>query len=98
MAEEKNNWPCLSRLTGQCSAPPVYVRPSQPAAPAPLPLQDGDVQEQPQHLGDASIRASQVAELDPLLNITKAERRRRPELRKILRDLHVQFGHQTNTT
>jgi hypothetical protein len=89
----------VSRLTGQCSAPPVYVRPSQPAAPAPLPLQDGDVQEQPQqHLGDASIRASQVAELDPLLNITKAERRRRPELRKILRDLHVQFGHQTNTT
>lgn len=98
MAEEKTTGR-VSRLTSQYSAPPVYVRPSQPAAPAPLPLQDGDVQEQPQqHLGDASFRASQVAELDPVLNITEAERRRRPELRKILRDLHVQLGHQANTT
>eukprot|EP00435_Cladocopium_sp_Y103_P037754 s1878_g10.t1 len=99
-----------AQLVGQYNAPPVYIRPHQPAVPElpalPAP-EHGEVQEAPQHpppLGDdASFRASQVAELDPVLNITEAERRRRwltisPEVRKILRDLHVQFGHPTNTT
>ena len=94
----------VSQLTSQYGAPPVYLRPSQPALPdvAPVPaLPDIDDQEPVQD--DASLRASQVVQLDPVLNITEGERRRRwltisPEIRKILRDLHVQFGHPTNTT
>lgn len=93
----------VSRLTDQLSAPPVYVRPDRPTQPE-LPQEVPELgDEQPAHLDDSSIRAAQVADLDPVLNITEAERRRRwltisPEVRKILRDLHVQFGHPTNTT
>ena len=52
---------------------------------------------------DSSHRAIMIDQLDPVLNMTESERRRRwldldPEIRKILRQLHVQFGHPTNTT
>ena len=93
----------VSRVTDQLSAPPVYVRPDRPTQPE-LPQEVPELgDEQPAHLDDSSIRAAQVADLDPILSITEAERRRRwltisPEARKILRDLHVQFGHPTNTT
>ena len=51
---------------------------------------------------DSSHRAIMIDQLDPVLNMTESERRRRwldldPEIRKILRQLHVQFGHPTNT-
>ena len=93
----------VSQLTDQYNAPPVYVRPDQPIQPEPVQEDDPGQEQPPQHLDDASLRAVQVADFDPVLNSTEAERRRRwltidPEIRKILRDLHVQFGHPTNTT
>ena len=93
----------VARPRSRYNAPPAHVRPCQPATPVPFPIQDGDAQGQPQqHFDDSSIRASQVAELDPIHNITEAEGRWRwltvsPDLRKIFRDLHVQFGHPTKT-
>ena len=47
--------------------------------------------------------AAQAAELDPVLNLTEQDRRRNwltvdADVRKTLRDLHVNFGHPTNVT
>ena len=52
---------------------------------------------------DASHRAIMAQQLDPILSLSEADRRKnwirlRPELRKCLRDLHVNFGHPTNVT
>ncbi|CAE7352234.1 RE2 [Symbiodinium sp. CCMP2456] len=51
----------------------------------------------------ASQRAIEAAKLDPILSVTEADRRKYwlrvdPDLRKCLRDLHVNFGHPTNVT
>ena len=94
----------VTQLVGQYAAPPVYVRPQLPLQPeVQQPLEDQQLLPDQPQLDDASVRAIQASALDPVLNITEAERRRRwltisPEIRKILRDLHVQFGHPTNTT
>ncbi|CAK8990843.1 unnamed protein product [Durusdinium trenchii] len=96
----------VAQLVGQYAAPPVYVRPDQPALALPdtnLPEEDQEAEPAVPPLDDASFRALQAAELDPILNITEGDRRRRwltisLEIRKILRDLHVQFGHPTNST
>eukprot|EP00435_Cladocopium_sp_Y103_P012495 s1884_g3.t1 len=91
----------MATLTDQFAAPPVYIRPSAPSQPAvpedeqlDIPIAPGD---------DASHRAAQAAELDPVLNMTEQDRRRNwlsvdPDLRKTLRDLHVNFGHPTTVT
>ena len=52
---------------------------------------------------DAAHRAIMADQLDPVLSMTEQDRRRRwleldPEIRRSLRQLHVQFGHPTNTT
>ena len=104
----------VSILTEQYAAPPVYIRPGtiNPVRPddqtdrtlaeligEPTPAEhlrvaaDGD---------DASHRAI-MAQLEPALSLTEQERRRHwldldPDIRKGLRQLHVQFGHPTNTT
>ena len=91
----------IATLRSQYNAPPVYVRPSQPSQPAvpeseqlDVPIASGD---------DSSFRAAQAAELDPVLNLTEQDRRRNwlavdADIRKTLRDLHVNFGHPTNVT
>ena len=91
----------IATLQSQFNAPPVYIRPSQPSQPAvpedeqlDVPIAPGD---------DSSFRAAQAAELDPVLNLTEQDRRRNwltvdADVRKTLRDLHVNFGHPTNVT
>eukprot|EP00435_Cladocopium_sp_Y103_P058473 s1160_g20.t1 len=79
-------------------APPVYVRPQGADAPQAV----GDLGDLPPD-DDASFRAQQAAVLDPILNQTEADRRHNwlqvdPEIRKLLRTLHVNFGHPTSTT
>ncbi|CAE7745994.1 RE1 [Symbiodinium sp. KB8] len=102
-----------SVLTDQSNAPPVYLPPDLQVQP-PVPIDDGDRilaelvgdYEPPATYApgdDTSARAIQTAELEPTLNIPEGERRRLwlqapPEVRKVLRDLHVQFGHPTTTT
>ena len=94
-----------SVLTDQFEAPPVYIRPDT-AEPAIDPgervlaelLDDPAAAED-----DAGYRAERVAELDPVLSTSEVQRRDRwmkvsPDLRKCLRDLHVNFGHPTNVT
>ena len=92
-------------LSNQYNAPPVYIRARDPVEPAAIEdVQDEGAEHDPeQPQDDASFRAQEAAKLDPILNITERERRRRwmeldPELRKVLRGLHVQFGHPTNVT
>ena len=51
---------------------------------------------------NSSSRAIQTANLDPVLNAPEADRRQRwlqvsADIRKVLRDLRVQFGLPTNT-
>ena len=95
--------------------PPVYLR---PRAPEPTVPDDEDDRTLAELIGeetpaydlpvagrgdDASHRAIMTQQLDPILSLTEAERRKqwirlRPELRKCLRDLHVNFGHPTNVT
>ena len=90
-----------SVLVPQYEAPPVYLRPGA------LPQRaEGDERTlgelaglEPEEQDDAGERARQTEQLEP----EQADRRRRwldvePRLRKVLRDLHVQFGHPTNTT
>ena len=79
-------------------APPVYVRPQGAEAPQPV----GELGDLPPD-DDSSFRAQQAAALDPILNQTEADRRHQwlqvdPEIRKLLRTLHVNFGHPTSTT
>ena len=90
----------VSSLTHQYGAPPVYIRPQEPVQPSD-PAEAAEVPVAPDD--DASIRAIQAANLDPVLNQTEQDRRRGwlsvdPDLRKTLRDLHVNFGHPTNVT
>lgn len=52
---------------------------------------------------DSSFRASKASELDPILSMGEGQRRYEwlqidAEIRKIIRDLHVQFGHPTAVT
>lgn len=79
-------------------APPVYVRPQGAEAPQTI----GELGDSPLD-DDAPFRAQQAATLDPILNQTEADRRHQwlqadPEIRKLLRTLHVNFGHPTSTT
>ena len=86
-------------LTDQYQAPPVYVRAD---ASGDLPA-IADADELPPGEDDQGARAQQVQELDPILNKSEGIRRAEwlevdAELRKVLRDLHVQFGHPTAAT
>ena len=54
-------------------------------------------------LGDHELRARVAAGLDPILSKPEAQRRQEwlqvdPDLRKVLRTLHVNFGHPTSST
>jgi len=90
----------VSTLTGQFQGPPVYLRPDA--------IGEDPLQHQPQPPGeldadDQDFRARQAQELDPILNQTESQRRQDwlqidPEIRKIVRDLHVNFGHPTSVT
>ena len=89
----------VATLGSNFGTPPVYIRPGQLEDPLPQEPQDDD--EAPQD--DHEFRAERAAALDPILNIGEGERRQQwlqidPEIRKILRDLHTNFGHCTNTT
>ena len=89
-------------LANQFGAPPVYLRPSQ--------LEQPHVQEGPedqvyddQPLQDQELREHVAAGLDPILSRPEAQRRQEwlqvdPDLRKVLRTLHVNFGHPTCNT
>ena len=88
-------------LTGDYQAPPVYVRPDGQGGE----LQDSvpDEDEQSAHRDDQDYRASKAYDLEPVLNKGEGQRRHEwlqidPEIRKIVRDLHVQFGHPTSVT
>ncbi|CAE7616057.1 RE2, partial [Symbiodinium sp. CCMP2592] len=95
-------------LMPQYGAPPVYLR---PAAPPQLAAQ-GDERTLGELVGidpdagppdDADLRAARAAQLEPDLSFSESDRRRRwleidSNVRKVLRDLHVQFGHPTNVT
>ena len=92
----------VTTLTSQYGgAPPVYLRPSEPLQPA---IQDGDpFAEVPPDEDDADVRARQASQLEPLLHRAETQRREEwlkidPDIRKILRTLHVNFGHPTNIT
>ena len=89
-------------LMDQFAAPPVYIRPQ--ALPELLD-EDPDVPEDEDAppLEDQEYRAHVAAGLDPALSISEAQRRQEwlqvnPELRRVLRVLHVNFGRPTNTT
>ena len=104
-----------SVLTEQYNAPPVYLRPDHFE---PVPPDDEADRTLAELVGeesrgrnlrvvspgdDASHRAIMAEQLEPVLNLSEQDRRRkwlqlRPELRKCLRDLRVNFGHPTNTT
>ena len=96
----------MSVLTGTSGAPPVYLRPDLQFEP----IMDEDertlhelIEGEDNPFDDSSERAAQVSKFDPVLNNNERDRRRQwlevpADVRKILRDLHVQFGHPTNTT
>ena len=82
----------VATLMPEFNAPPVYLRPD--AELGHLPLVDE---------ADQDFRARQAQALDPILSQAESDRRREwlaidPELRKIIRDLHVNFGHPTSVT
>ena len=90
----------VATLTAGSAAPPVYIRPSQPDTPDPLQEAEepDDVPED-----DQGHRAQQTSSLEPILNENEGERRYLwlqvdADLRKLVRDLHVNFGHCTNVT
>ena len=88
-------------LSGPHQAPPVYLRPEVPDQP--LPLEDQQPDQQPDHEDDASFRASRASALEPILSMDEGTRRHewlqiQPELRKVIRDLHVNLGHPTSST
>jgi hypothetical protein len=87
----------VATLTDQFQAPPVYIRPDATAESHP------DPQQPPEEEDNHGHRARQAQELDPILNQSEAQRRVEwleisPEIRKIVRDLHVNFGHPTAVT
>ena len=84
-------------LSAPQQAPPVYVRPQAPDEPLP------QLEDVPAHEDDASFRAASASALEPVLSEYEGVRRHEwlkvdPQLRKILRDLHVNFGHPTCST
>ena len=84
-------------LSAPLQAPPVYVRPQAPDEPLP------QLEDVPAHEDDASFRAASASALEPVLSENESVRRHEwlqvdPQLRKILRDLHVNFGHPTSST
>lgn len=84
-------------ISAEAQAPPVYLRPEAADEPELLPQED----EPP--VDDAGFRAAKAAALEPTLNMSEGERRYEwlkidPEIRKIIRDLHVNFGHPTAST
>ena len=97
----------MATLTSQYGAPPVYIRPPEPTEPELPAIEEDEEQHDPLPAvapgDDTSARAIQAHVLDPILNLSAQERRRRwlnvePGLRKTLRDLHTNFGHPTNAT
>ena len=102
----------MSILRDDQNAPPVYMRPDLAFEPVQPQTEDDptlaeligisprEVEVMPGD--DSSSRAAQAATLQPILNMTEADRRHRwlqvkADIRKVLRDLHVQFGHPTTT-
>eukprot|EP00435_Cladocopium_sp_Y103_P049373 s347_g14.t2 len=91
----------VSTLTSQYGgAPPVYLRPSEPLLPA---IQDEGDLDNPPLEDDADLRARQASQLQPVLHRAESQRREEwlkidPEIRKVLRTLHVNFGHPTSIT
>ena len=89
-------------LTDNYQAPPVYVRPDgRGDGPYLQPEEDFDPEAVVED--DSSFRASKASELDPILSKSEGQRRYEwlqvdAEIRKIIRDLHVQFGHPTAVT
>ena len=86
----------VATLTPQYNAPPVYIRPDTSAEAIPPDDDQPDIHDQ-------DVRARAALELDPILTGDEADRRRQwlavdPEIRKIIRDLHVNFGHPTSVT
>lgn len=84
-------------ISAEAQAPPVYLRPEAADEPELLP------QEEEPPVDDAGFRAAKAAALEPTLNMSEGERRYEwlkidPEIRKIIRDLHVNFGHPTAST
>ena len=84
-------------LSAPQQAPPVYVRPQAPDEPLP------QLEDVPAHEDDASFRAASASALEPVVSEYEGVRRHEwlkvdPQLRKILRDLHVNFGHPTCST
>ena len=97
----------MATLTSQYGAPPVCIRPPEPTEPELPAIEEDEEQHDPLPAvapgDDTSARAIQAHVLDPTLNLSEQERRRRwlnvePGLRKTLRDLHTNFGHPTNAT
>lgn len=79
------------------SAPPVYLRPQGSSLP------DASAQDQQPPFDDTDFRAEQAAALEPILNQGEGERRHKwlqidLEIRKLLRNLHVNFDHPTTVT
>ena len=84
-------------ISAKPQAPPVYLRPEAVEEPELLPQED----EPP--VDDAGVRAAKAAALEPTLNMGEGERRYEwlkidPEIRKIIRDLNVNFRHPTAST
>ena len=79
-------------------APPVYLRPQ---TLTPIAEEGPADQEVPED--DAAFRAQQAANLGPVLTQSETERRHAwiqvdAEIRKLLKQLHVNFGHPTSVT
>ena len=92
----------MAILANQFDAPPVYLRPSQLEQPH---VQEGpeDQVDDDQPLQDQELREHVAAGLDPILSRPEAQRRQEwlqvdPDLRKVLRTLHVNFSHPTCNT
>lgn len=88
-------------LTGDYQTPPVYVRPDGQGGELQQPEADDQPDDVP--IDDQDFRASKTFDLEPVLNKNEGQRRYEwvqidPEIRKIVRDLHVQFGHPTAVT
>lgn len=102
--ERKRRRGRMAILAHEFETPPVYVRPEDVERPEVV-MEPKDDDEYPARLphDDHDFRAEAAASLDAVLNKTEGERRHEwlkidPELRKIVRDLHVNFGHPTNVT
>ena len=102
--ERKRRRGRMAILAHEFETPPVYVRPEDVERPEVV-MEPKDDDENPARLprDDHDYRAEAAASLDAVLNKTEGERRHEwlkidPELRKIVRDLHVNFGHPTNVT